>query len=265
MTNMNQTNASHDCDLLYHRIVFDIETEGAASEELVRAISPAYPPFDAEGVKTGNCRSDKAIAAKIEQARAAHAEQEIKYWEEKMENRALSPETGRILTIGYLRVSEDDSAAIIDDGGGDEARLIRRFWKGYEKTRIEGGRLIGWNSGAGMSVGFDLGYLIKRSWILGVQMPREVIKGRFVSNVFVDLMQEWGLNQFRAFAKLDACARVLGIGNKTDQACTGGQFADWYHDPARREEAIAYAKLDLILTREIYLRLLGQHYTTINR
>jgi hypothetical protein len=186
----------------------------------------------------------------------AHGEQEIRYWAEKMEKRALQAETGRVLTIGYLRASEPDEAAIIDDGGGDESLLIRRFWNGYGRLRKERGHLVGWNSGGGMSVGFDLGFLIKRSWILGIPVPETVLKGRFVSDVFIDLMQVWGLHQFKAFSKLDHCARVLGIGNKTDQECTGGKFAEWFCDAGRREEAMAYAKLDLILTREMHQRLI---------
>lgn len=247
---------------LENRIVFDIETMGAADEDLVRAINPPYPPFDPNGVKTGNCRSQKEVDEKIEKARIAHADQEAQYWEEKMEKRALSPETGRILTIGYLRASEPDEAAIIEDGGGDETVLVQRFWNGFEKLQVDCGKLIGWNSGAGMSVGFDLGFLIKRSWILGIPVPQGVTKGRFVSDVFIDLMQEWGMHQFRAFSKLDVCARVLGIGNKTDQECTGGQFAEWYLDPLKKEEAIGYAKLDLTLTRDIYLRLLNPNFSS---
>ena len=81
------------------------------------------------------------------------------------------------------------------------------------------------------------------------------MKGRFVSDVFIDLMQVWGLHQYRAYAKLDHCARVLGLGNKTEQECTGADFAAWYLDPERRNEAIAYAKLDLVLTRAVYQRL----------
>lgn len=238
-----------------HHIIYDIETEGAADEQFVRAIHPAYPEFDSAAVKMGNCRTPEAAAERVEAARLAHADQEQQYWAEKMEKRALSAETGRVLTIGYLRVSESDDTAIIDDGGGDERQLIRRFWKGFEHVAANRGHLIGWNSGGGMSVGFDLGFLIKRSWILGISLPPSATKGRFVNEVFIDLMQAWGMHQFRAYAKLDVCARVLGIGNKTDQACTGGQFAKWYRDPDLREQAITYAKLDLILTRQIYLRL----------
>jgi hypothetical protein len=70
-------------------------------------------------------------------------------------------------------------------------------------------------------------------------------------------MQVWSVHEFRKFAKLDACARVLGLGNKTDQACCGAEFAKWYRDPKRHEEAKKYGLLDLTLTRDIYLRLAG--------
>jgi len=244
---------------LYHHIVWDIETEPdpRANEEYVRSITKPYPDFDPESVKTGNCRTEKECQDKIAEAQAAHAQQEAAYWTEKMTKRALAPETGKILTIGYLRASEPDSSAVIDDAGGDEKRLIQRFWRGYEVVHGNGGKYIGWNSGAGMNVGFDLKMLIVRSWIHGVPIPKSVMKGRFISDTYIDLMQYYGCFAFRAFNKLDTVSRVLGLGNKTDQECTGAQFSEWYHDPARHDEAIAYAVQDLVLTRAIYLRLFG--------
>lgn len=71
--------------ILTNRIIYDIETMGSADEELVRAIKPPYPDFDPDGVKTGNCSTQAEVDEKIEQARAAHADQEKKYWAEKME------------------------------------------------------------------------------------------------------------------------------------------------------------------------------------
>lgn len=239
----------------YYNIIYDIETEASADEDLVRAINPPYPAFDPSGVKTGNCRTPREAEQKVGSARLAHSEQEANYWSEKMVRRALAAETGRVLTIGYLRVSEQDDCAVIDDGGGDESLLIRKFWKGFDLLRAKRGHYIGWNSGGGMSTGFDLGFLIKRSWILGLPIPEEVMKGRFVHEVFIDLMQEWSLYQFKTFAKLDHCARVLGLGSKAEQECTGADFASWYRDPGRREEALSYAKLDLTLTRAIYTKL----------
>lgn len=239
-------------------IIWDIETEGAADEEFVRAITPPYPEFDADGVKTGDCKTDEAKAAKVERARQAHADQEEKYWAEKMEKRALRPETGRILTIGYLRADQPTEKAILDDADLDETRLLRRFWNVFQRTRSEGGKIIGWNSGGGMTCGFDLAYCIKRSWILGVPVPSGVTKGRFVCDTFVDLMQQWTLFGFKEFAKLDHCARVLGLGNKTEQEVCGATFAAWYRSGGqKKEKAVYYGKLDLVLTRDIYLRLNG--------
>jgi hypothetical protein len=45
---------------LSNHVIYDIETAGAASEELVRAINPPYPEFDPSGVKTGDCRTPEA-------------------------------------------------------------------------------------------------------------------------------------------------------------------------------------------------------------
>jgi hypothetical protein len=246
---------------LYHHVVWDIESEAdpRADEEYVRSITPPYPAFDSGEVDTGPARTEEDRQKVIAQAQAAHAQQEAAFWKDKMSKRALSPATGKILTIGYLRVTEPDSAAVIDDAGGDEKRLIKRFWKSYERIAADGGKLIGWNSGGGMNTGYDLHMLIVRSWIHNIPIPEGVMKGRFVSDRFIDLMRHFACYQYGGnnLWSLDAASKILGLGNKSDQECTGAQFAQWYHDPARRDEAIAYAVQDLVLTRAIYLRLFG--------
>lgn len=233
-------------------VIFDIETEGATTLEFIQEIYPPYPQFVPEGVKCGNLKTEEEKAAKVEAARQEHTAQEAAHWEQKLEKAALSAETGRVVTIGYLPVGAPDEEAYLDDADFDEERLLRRFWAGYEKVVRQRGRIIGWNSN-----GFDIPYLIKRSWIVGVPVPASVFRGRWISDTFVDLMQVWSVHEFKKFAKLDACARVLGIGNKTDQACCGAEFAKWYRDPERHEEAKEYGLLDLTLTREIYCRLSG--------
>jgi len=240
-------------------VVFDIETEGATSIEFVKSINPPYPKFDPSGVKCGNLKTEEEKAAKIEAAFTAHQEQEEAHWAEKISKAALSAETGRVVTIGYLPVGAPDDAAYLDDADFDEERLLRRFWAGYEKVVRLQGRIIGWNSN-----GFDVPYLIKRSWIVGVPVPPGVFRGKWISDTFVDLMQVWTVHEFKKFVKLDACARVLGIGNKTDQACCGAEFAKWYRDPKRHEEAKRYGLLDLTLTRDIYRRLAWVSYCSLN-
>jgi hypothetical protein len=233
-------------------VVFDIETEGACTLELIKEINPPYPQFVPEGVKCGNLKTEEEKFAKIEAARLSHVAQEEAHWAEKISKAALSAETGRVVTIGYLPVGKPDEFAYLDDADFDEERLLRRFWSGYEKVRASRGRIIGWNSN-----GFDIPYLIKRSWIVGVPVPPTVFRGKWISDTFIDLMQIWSVYEFKKFAKLDACARVLGLGNKTDQACCGAEFAKWYRDPDRHEEARKYGLLDLTLTRDIYRRLAG--------
>lgn len=235
-----------------HDVIFDIETEGASTLEFIQEIYPPYPQFVPEGVKCGNLKTEEEREAKIEAARLDHAAQEEAHWAVKLEKAALSAETGRVVTIGYLPVGASDDSAYLDDAGFDEERLLRRFWAGYEKVCGNRGRLVGWNSN-----GFDIPYVIKRSWIVGVPVPSSVFRGRWISDAFLDLMQVWSVHEFKRFAKLDACARVLGLGNKTEQACCGAEFAKWYRDPERHEEAKRYGLLDLTLTRQIYCALAG--------
>jgi hypothetical protein len=234
-----------------HHIIFDIETESCENPQWIRELTPDYPEFDESAVKTGDCKTEERRFAKIEVARQQHAEQEEAYWREKIDRAALTPEIGRVVTIGYLAAEAPDEEAILDDADFDEARLLRRWWAVYDRTLRNRGKLIGWNSD-----GFDVPYLVKRSWMLGVPVPSTVWKGRWLNDVFLDLMKLWGCHEFRKFAKLDVASKCLGFEQgKTGQECTGAEFAKWYRDPSRHEQAVSYGKLDLTLTRAIYLRL----------
>ena len=231
-------------------VIFDIETEGSTSIDFIKEINPPYPDFRPEAIKVGNLKKESEREAKIEIARQAHAEQEIEHWATKLDKAALSPELGRVVTIGYLRADAPDEEAVLDDADFDEARLLRRFWASYKRTYRERGRFVGWNSN-----GFDLPYLIKRSWILGVEVPSTLYKGKWLADTWLDLMAAWTCYGFKEWVKLDVCARILGLGNKTDQECSGKEFAEWYRDPVRHDQAVHYGKLDLTLTRAIYLRM----------
>ena len=126
-----------------HDIIFDIETEGNCDLEFIRSINPPYPAFSPDAVKCGNLKTDEESAAKIEGARLAHEEQEKSHWIEKLDKAALSAETGRVITIGYLPVGAPDNDAYLDDSDFDEEKLLKRFWAGYEKVVRQRGRIIG--------------------------------------------------------------------------------------------------------------------------
>jgi DNA polymerase elongation subunit (family B) len=231
-------------------VIYDIETEGSTTIEFLREIYPPYPDFNPTAIKVGNLKTESEKDAKVELARQAHADQERQHWADKLDKAALNAETGRVVTIGYLRADAPDEDAVLDDADFDEVRLLRRFWNSYKRVYRERGRFVGWNSN-----GFDLPYLVKRSWILGVEVPSTIYKGKWISDTWLDLMAVWTCHGFKQWTKLDVCARVLGLGNKTDQECSGAEFARWYRDPKLHDQAVNYGKLDLTLTRAIYLRM----------
>lgn len=248
-------------------LVWDIETGGLPDTEL-SAICPEYerPPhpgeFDPASVKVGNLGEAKA-KEKVDAAREAHklavagydaacqqgAEQHFANFKA---NAALSATTGRVLAIGFQ--SADNGKFAIEDGGGDEAALLAKFWTKYRSCRA-GDRprsMVGCNI-----FQFDLPFVVRRSWILGVEIPDTVIRdGRFWdAMVFVDLRNVWLLGQRwnDCESSLDTMARALGCGSKNGH---GAEFARlWNGTAEERNQAVAYLKNDLAMTAAVAKRL----------
>ena len=132
--------------------VFDIETGPLPMAELTAML----PPFDPSEVKVGNLKDPEKVAEKIAQAREEHRANFFN-------KAALDPLTGRVLAIGVLDTLTEEAEVLAVP---EEARMLEWFWarcKG-EMGRIE--TMIGFNSNL-----FDLPFLIRRSWRLGVQIP----------------------------------------------------------------------------------------------
>lgn len=232
-------------------IIFDIETEGAADDTLLREFHPAYPEFDPADVKVGDCRDEASRAAKVEAARQRHLVAEDAHWAEKRERRALYPELGRILTIGYLWAHLDEPPVIRH---GDERGLLSEFWRQWRNESL----FVGWNC-----AGFDIPYIVRRSWILGLDVPADAFRGRHLSGRVLDLMQVWCCYSFKTFARLDLTGRLLGLGGKVDDGIDGASFAAMFHGtPEQHVKALEYARRDLVLTKAIYLRLVCGRFSS---
>ena len=159
-------------------IIFDIETESLPEDELWDLI----PPFDDNEVKIGNRGPEKAA----EYIAQKHLEHEQDFFEKA----ALSSTSGRILAIGYF--SPDKNKFTIDavdekhaEDGGSEAALLTRFWKLFNSMREQGRSMIGVNI-----TEFDLPFLCRRSYMLGVDVPDSVFANssrRYFSDTFVDV------------------------------------------------------------------------------
>lgn len=224
-------------------IVFDIETGPLPEPEL----SQRLPSFDPASVKLGNLKDPEKIAAKIAEAKAEHEAETIG-------KAALSALTGRVLAIGY-RSERATVIAHIDSEtfGGDEAALIEQFWHRYLKAKADRRHMVGHNI-----AGFDLPFLIRRSWLLGVDVPDGIFDSnwRYLDRIFVDTMQRWQAGNYRdQFVGLDKLGKAFGLGGKTE-GVDGGDFHRLYFGTEEeRGKALEYLIRDVELTWLVAQRL----------
>lgn len=248
-------------------LIFDIETGPLPEETLLQFADEFVPPphpgeFDASAVKVGNLKDAAKIQQKIDDARAAHAcavaehdanciTAQLAWRQSLIEKAALSPITGCVLAIGF-RATETGKAAI-EDGKGDEAEVLNSFWRQYLKSRNTNRKMVGCNIAS-----FDLPFLVRRSWILGVDVPASaIVQRRYFDQLFVDLRDVWLLGQrwTDCPSSLDLMARALGCGCKPADV-GGGDFARlWNGTHEEKQQAVAYLLNDLDMTAQVAERL----------
>lgn len=237
-------------------VAFDIETE-SLDRATVLSFTKPYKEFEPQRIKCGDCKTPDLAAAKIAVARAKHDEEERAYYEEQASRGALRPETGRVLSIGFWEGSKPQlllpHVITSDDPEETERRMLAAFWARWQALLDELGVLVSWNG-----EGFDLPFLIKRSWILRVPIPRWVRRGKWFHESHVDLMRVWTGYDPNGYVKLDHAARALRLGGKAEQEVDGGSFAPYYREGgAKRDLAIKYAVRDIELTARLGEIMLG--------
>jgi len=240
---------------------FDIETGPLPSDVLAKLIDP-YPtfqppgPFDPASVKYGNTKDEAKRAEKLEQAKANHAEDclrsgekyqadKAKYEADVIDKAALDARYGRVLAIGF----ETDDGFWVESGGeeNDERQILAMFWGAFEIALVTKGKLVGHNI-----FGFDLPFLVQRSWINGIAPSSGLLdKGRWWSDVLIDTMTRWQAGNTRSqFCSLDSLARVLRCGQKNGDGKFFHQL--WAND---RSQAIEYLRNDLAMTYRVAQKL----------
>jgi DNA polymerase elongation subunit (family B) len=195
-------------------IIFDIETGSYPVSELV------CPEFTAPG----NYKDAVKIAENIAGQREA--------WLKKT---ALYPTSGKVLAIGLM---EPTGFRVID---AEESVTINLFWHVVNGLN-DGEKIVGFNSH-----GFDLPFLIRRSWKLGIPVPGNLMRGRyFNSELSIDLLEMWTCGRKDDSIKLADLAKFLGCGEKSG---SGADFQSlWESDKVK---AIEYLKNDIELTERI--------------
>lgn len=268
-------------------LVFDCETKPLDDTDYILSLADPFEPkphpgeFDESKVAYGNTKDAAKRAAKLEDSRAKHTtlvenyeaevEQARAEWRANILDRAaLSAATAQILVIGVgdAIAGKFGSTEQIIDQGGSEADQLAWFWQKYEKCRdvkANGGKprkMIGHNI-----LGFDLPFLIRRSLILQVDVPRTVYewRGKWLNfdELFVDTCERWrlGQNGSQCEAKLHQVGMAFGLGGKLadprdgqdGKLLNGGDFWKLWRDD--RELARKYLHRDLELTAKIAVRL----------
>ena len=241
--------------------VFDIETAGIRDEAL-RLAAPyknfdPLPPFDPKAVKVGNLKDPDKVAAKIRAEEEAYPEKikahEAEYERKKAEyeasivsKAALNALTGRVVAIG---IKAADGAFFFD---GEEAQMLKHFWAMFATTSEP---FVGWNCN-----GFDIPFLVRRSWKLGVIVPN-IYQGRYLDKRFVDLMETFACGEYGFKLSLDNAAKFFGVEGKYEGDCTGETFAQMFEsgDPIARKAAVKYLECDLNATWAIAEKILNAH------
>ena len=216
-------------------LFFDVETGPRPEEELLAVYHEKT--LDEFAAACDKRWKPETVAEKFEQYRKTA-------WDDFVGRAALSATTGRVLLIGAL------SNGVFEwQGDDDEAKNLTEFWSLVENVIASKCRIIGHNSNS-----FDLPFLSRRSWLLGVPIPREVRQGRYWNPLFLDTMDAWSFGA-REYTSLNDIGRYFGVGQKTEGIC-GGDFARlWFGSPAERKAALEYNENDLRLTAAIAAKM----------
>jgi len=160
---------------------------------------------------------------------------------------ALDPITAKILLVTTM----DETMDIINMGAGmSEPDLIEWTWNKIYETWARGAKLVTHNGD-----NYDLPMLITRSIINGI-IPYNITDKWGFKDWILDTGPMWLSKKSANFAyekrkwSVDIIARALGLGGKDG---TGAMFEEWWFK--KREKALSFATQEIMLQREIYLRL----------
>jgi len=214
--------------------ILDIETIAQPESE----IRSKLQPFDANKVALGVLKDPDKIMAKIMEAEANHGNAEV-------ERAALSAETGIVAISGMM----NDSLHQFADSEED---VIEKTFDKMMQVFSGGGIISGWNV-----KGFDLPFLVKRAWLIGVKVPARIfnpLKPRYPwSDSIIDLMEVWKAGQYtEKHTSLNAALRHLGLPEKTGLGADFGKL--WASD---KGAALAYNADDLDRELKVAMRLLS--------
>jgi hypothetical protein len=119
----------------------------------------------------------------------------------------LDPQSARVAAIGYYEPAKARFSIACDP---DEAAMLRQFWGVFTSMHAAGRKLFGFNTH-----GFDLPFLIRRSWHHSVPVPHNIMaSGRYWADTLVDLMILWRCGGYKDYISLHNLSQFLAVGAK---------------------------------------------------
>jgi len=207
----------------HHNVYLDIETYGGQQEPTFHDISAP-----------SNYKDPDKIAAWINDKLA-----------EQVSRAALNIDLGVISAIGMRMGEAGRTISRLVTDQYTERHLLRSFWRCMEKCH---GETVGYNT-----LGFDLPFIMRRSWELEVRVPIFPDMRRYNNFPTTDLMQilaGWDREKVKGLKFI--CARY-GIPNALPDL-DGSMYANM-----DEEIRLAYVKNDVNLVVNLYKRMKGYY------
>lgn len=209
---------------MHNALILDIETAVLPEDQLV------FPDFKAPA----NYKDPAKIQAAIDEKKA-----------EFLAGAALSATSGFVCAVGIMELDgypatpeEWDFQAFLHPT--TEMKIITSLWNRLLRPRP----LVTF-----YGKNFDLPFLIRRSWILGLSVPDWLREGRYWSRDIIDLFEDWQLGTRDTGASLDVVSKAVLRRGKTGD---GAQF--WATLQSDRKAAVEYLHSDCTLTRDLFIR-----------
>ena len=208
-------------------LVFDIETRSLPLETIkAKGLMPSFKP-------PANIKDPEKI-----KAREAEHEADV------MEKAALDPLLSTVCAVGVI-YGDGEMFEWNTDRNKTEAEILQWTWTHMRLCFNDMGRIVGFNTH-----GFDIPFLINRSWILDVPICESVLKGKWFSEYSYDLADKWRVGRKDGYVSLDRLSRAFGLEGKSGN---GKDFANLLDTDFGK--AIDYLRNDLTLTLKIAQRM----------
>jgi len=171
----------------------------------------------------------------------------------------LHPEWGKIVCISIGQIQFDGEGhpvafskkSFYDD---DEKRLLEQFNDTARKVMIKYPQML-W---VGHNIkGFDLPYIIKRSIVHGVPVPKafHLHRQKPWENCLLDTQEVWKFGGWNS-AKLGLIAEILGVPSPK-QELEGSMVSQVYWEGGNLERIREYCEMDIEATANIMLKISG--------